>query len=178
MLTAVLAVTLAGCGGGNKSTAKKDVKWPTKPITFVVPWSAGGDTDFFTRTLSKYLSKELGQTVNVVNTVGGGGSVASNKVKDSKPDGSTFLCFDTALALNHSCGIANFGYDAFSPVAMMGKNTGEYVVVRSDFPVNTLAELIKYTQEHPNEVKLAANTGATSYYVAVNCRSWVLNSML
>ena len=167
MLTAVLAVTLAGCGGGNKSTAKKDVKWPTKPITFVVPWSAGGDTDFFTRTLSKYLSKELGQTVNVVNTVGGGGSVASNKVKDSKPDGSTFLCFDTALALNHSCGIANFGYDAFSPVAMMGKNTGEYVVVRSDFPVNTLAELIKYTQEHPNEVKLAANTGATSYYVAV-----------
>lgn len=170
-LSVTMALSLTGCltGGGGKPAAKdsKGTKWPTKPITLVVPWSAGGDTDFFTRTLGKYLSKELGQTVNVVNTTGGGGSVASNKIKDSKPDGTTFLCFDTAMALNHASGIANFGYEAFNPVCMMAKSTGEYLVVRKDFPANTVAELIKYTQEHPGEVKLAANTGATSYYVAV-----------
>lgn len=159
----------AGClsGGGTKKAKEEGgVKWPTKPISLVVPWSAGGDTDFFTRTLSKHLSKELGQTVNVVNVAGGGGSVASNKVKDSKPDGYTFLCFDVALALNHSAGITNFGYEAFAPVCMDAKNSGEYIVVRKDFPANTVPELIKYTQEHPDTVKFAANTGATSYYVA------------
>jgi len=176
-LTASLAVAMSGCGGGGDKKpaaggAKKaeEVKWPTKPITLVVPWSAGGDTDFFTRTLGKYLTKELGQPVNVTNVVGGGGSVASNKIKDSKPDGTTFLCFDTAMALNHSCGISNFGYEAFDPVCMMAKGTGEYFVVRSDFPANTLKEMIKYTQDHPDTVKLAANTGATSYYVAVRLK--------
>lgn len=141
--------------------------WPEKAVTFVVPWSAGGDTDFFARTIAKYLGEELGKTVNVVNTVGGGGSVASNEVKDSEPDGYTFLCFDTALALNHACGIAEFGYEAFSPVCMMAKGTGEYMVTRNNAPYNTVAELIEYSKKNPNTIKFAANTGGTSYYAAV-----------
>lgn len=142
-------------------------RWPDKPITFVVPWSAGGDTDFFARTLAKYLQRELKVNVNVTNTVGGGGSVASNELKESAPNGYKFLCFDTALALNHASGIADFGYEAFDPVCMTAKSTGEYLVVRADFPCNTVAELIEYTKQNPDKVKLAANTGATSYYVAV-----------
>ena len=80
---------------------------------------------------------------------------------------TTFLCFDTALALNHACGIADFGYEAFDPVCLMAKNSGEYLVARSDFPCDTIAELVEYSKENPGTVKLAANTGATSYYVAV-----------
>lgn len=156
-----------GSGGQSQQQTGGDISWPEKPITFVVPWSAGGDTDFFARALAKQLSDELGQTVNVINTVGGGGSVASNEVKDGAPDGYTFLCFDTALALNQASGVTDFGYEAFDPVCLNAKNSGEYLVVRSDFPCNTIAELIEYSKANPGTVKLAANTGATSYYVAV-----------
>ena len=174
-LSLALGLSLTACSNGGtssqSSTSGQDgsssVDWPTKAINFVVPWSAGGDTDFFARTLGKYLSEELGVAVNVTNTTGGGGSVASNEVKDADPDGYTFLCFDTALALNHACGIADFGYEAFDPVCLMAKNSGEYLVARSDFPCDTIAELIEYSKKNPGTVKLAANTGATSYYVAV-----------
>lgn len=167
IITRIIAIAIIISSLCSFSIANAETNWPTKPVTFVVPWSAGGDTDFFARTLAKYLSKELGKTVNIINTVGGGGSVASNEVKDSNPDGYTFLCFDTALALNHASAIADFGYEAFDPVCMMAKSTGEYLVVRSDAPYNTVAELVEYTKTHPNTLKLAANTGATSYYVAV-----------
>ncbi|MEM5780940.1 MAG: tripartite tricarboxylate transporter substrate binding protein [Lawsonibacter sp.] len=179
-LALCLSLSLASCGnsGGTSSNAggsasgsgssaggtKSD--WPAKPISLVVPWSAGGDTDFHARTLAQYLEKELGVTVNVVNTAGGGGSVASTEVKDSQPDGYTFLAFDSAIALNQASGITDFGAEAFDPVCIIGKSCGEFLVARSDFPCNTVAELVSYTKEHPGEVIMAANTGATSYYAA------------
>ena len=133
----------------------------------MVPWSAGGDTDFHARTLGQYLEKELGVSVTVVNTTGGGGSVASTEVKNSDPDGYTFLAFDTAMALNHASGITDFGGEAFDPVAIIGKSCGEFLVTQGDAPYDTIPELIEYTKAHPGEVRMAANTGATSYYAAI-----------
>lgn len=181
-LALALSLSLVACGGGNTSTPSNsgntsgntsgsastptDVNWPTKPINLVVPWSAGGDTDFHARTLAQYLEGELGVTVNVVNTTGGGGSVASTEVKDSDPDGYTFLVFDSAIALNQASGITDFGAEAFDPVCIIGKSCGEFLVARADAPYNTVAELVEYTKAHPGEVIMAANTGATSYYAA------------
>ena len=169
-LALALAVSLAACGNGNQSTPNTNnpgsgtssstppatgTDWPTKPINLVVPWSAGGDTDFHARTLAQYLEGELGVTVNVVNTTGGGGSVASTEVKDSDPDGYTFLVFDSAIALNQASGITDFGAEAFDPVCIIGKSCGEFLVTRSDAPYNTVAELIAYTKDHPGEVIMA-----------------------
>lgn len=169
----LMTIALAACGNSVSSSAAPSEKiavsepsWPNKPITLVVPWSAGGDTDFHARTLGQYLEKELGVVVNIVNTTGGGGSVASNTVKESEPDGYTFLAFDSAIALNQASGVTDFGYEAFDPICLIGKSCGEFMVVRSDFPCNTIAELVAYTKEHPGEVIMAANTGATSYYAA------------
>ncbi|HWP51765.1 MAG TPA: tripartite tricarboxylate transporter substrate binding protein [Clostridia bacterium] len=172
VLSLLLTMGLAACGNSASSSAASEKSsssgssWPSKPITLVVPWSAGGDTDFHARTLGQYLEKELGVSVTVVNTTGGGGSVASNAVKEAEPDGYTFLAFDSAIALNQASGITDFGYEAFEPVCLIGKSCGEFMVVRSDFPCNTVQELVDYTKEHPGEVIMAANTGATSYYAA------------
>lgn len=180
-LTLALSLSLVACGGGGNTSAPSagsasgsgntsasastptGTDWPTKPINLVVPWSAGGDTDFHARTLAQYLEGELGVTVNVVNTTGGGGSVASTEVKDS---GYTFLVFDSAIALNQASGITDFGAEAFDPVCIIGKSCGEFLVARADAPYNTVAELVEYTKAHPGEVIMAANTGATSYYAA------------
>ena len=148
------------------STPAAETAYPEKAINLVVPWSAGGDTDFHARTLGQYLEKELGVAVNVVNTTGGGGSVASTEVKETTPDGYTLLAFDSAIALNQASGITDFGAEAFDAVAIIGKSCGEFLVTQADAPYNTIPELIAYTKEHPGEVIMAANTGATSYFAA------------
>ena len=177
-LATVMALGLVSCGnsssGGNSapsgsaaSGSASGADWPTKSINIVVPWSAGGDTDFHARTLGQYLEKELGVSVTVVNTTGGGGSVASTEVKNSDPDGYTFLAFDTAMALNHASGITDFGGEAFDPVAIIGKSCGEFLVTQGDAPYDTIPELIECSEAPPGEVRMAANTGATSYYAAI-----------
>lgn len=171
-LALTLSLTLASCGSGTSSGSSSSSgsgdsgSWPDKSINLVVPWSAGGDTDFHARTLAQYLEEELGVSVTVVNTTGGGGSVASTEVKDSTPDGYTFLAFDSAIALNKASGITDFGAEAFDPVCIIGKSCGEFLVTQADAPYDTIPELIEYTKAHPNEVIMAANTGATSYYAA------------
>ncbi len=169
---AMTAAALTGCGNGGSSDSAQEGSdgWPQKAVTFVCPWSAGGDTDFNIRTLAKYLEKELDATITIVNTTGGGGSVASNDVKNGKNDGYTFLAFDSAIALNKASGVTDFGYEAFDPVAMYAKSTGELIVVRADYPVDTVQELVDYSKEHPGEVKFAANTGGTSYYAATKLK--------
>lgn len=166
---------LAGCSGKKEDTGSKTdsgTDWPEKAITFTCPWSAGGDTDFNARTLAKHLEKELGVSINIVNTTGGGGSIAATQVKDEKPDGYNFLVFDSAIALNKASGVTDFGYDAFDPVALYAKSTGEFLVVRKDFPVDTVEELIQYSKDNPGEIKFAATTGATSYYVATRLKEF------
>ena len=65
-----------------------------------------------------------------------------------------------------AAGVSDFGYEAFEVANVCGKNPGEFITVRKDMPVNTLPELIELTKKEPNKYKLAANTGATTHYVA------------
>lgn len=176
-----MTLSLASCGAKEEApapapapeasisqpeAAPAETDYPTKAINLVVPWSAGGDTDFHARTLGQYLEKELGVAVNVVNTTGGGGSVASTEVKDTKADGYTLLAFDSAIALNQASGVTDFGAEAFDAVAVIGKSCGEFLVTRGDAPYNTITEMIEYTKANPGEVIMATNTGATSYFAA------------
>ena len=86
LMALILAVGLiaAGCGGGEGTEGK--VEYPTKPITLIVPWNAGGDTDAIFRTIGKYLEKELGQTIVVQNIGGGSGAVGAQEALQAKPD--------------------------------------------------------------------------------------------
>ena len=167
-----LAVVVAGCGGastGSKPAAKKaDVKWPTKPIEMVAPFKAGGDTDFNARAYAKYLEKELGQTIVVVNTAGAGGSLAAEKVRDAKADGYKIFFANTGILLNNVTGISDYKItDAFDPVGIVGSTAGECIVVRKDFPANTVPELLKLTAKEPNKYKIASVLGGIMHYYAV-----------
>ena len=90
MILAFSVLILVGCGG--KEAAKKDAKkdaYPSKPITLIVSYSAGGGTDLGARLLAPHLEKELGVPVVVVNKPGGGGWVGWSELLKSKPDGYT-----------------------------------------------------------------------------------------
>ena len=96
-LAAALLVAVTGCGGSkDKGSAGTKAKWP-KNVEVVVPYGAGGDTDFNARLLSQKLSKKLGTNIVVSNIKGNGGATGSRKVKEGKKDGSILLFNHTAL---------------------------------------------------------------------------------
>jgi len=165
MIVAVFVLCLTSVwANGQKEKGTDD--WPSKPIQMIVPFRAGGDSDFNARVYAKYLEDVLGQSIVVVNVDGGGGSIGATEAKNATPDGYTVFLGDVALALNEASSLTDFGYEAFECAGIVGKNSGEYLTVRSDFPADSAPELIALTQEEPNKYKLAANTGATTYYAA------------
>ena len=89
-LTAALAALLLGTTGLTSPVHAQD-DYPTKPITMLVGYNAGGQTDLVARAAAQVLSSELGQPINVVNRPGAGGAVAARELTQAKPDGYTML---------------------------------------------------------------------------------------
>lgn len=168
---AMLCGALTACGGDTGGTQSGDGSaadnWPSKSIQMIVPMSAGGDTDFNARTYAKYLEDILGESVVVTNITGNGGALGSEDVKNAEPDGYKCLFYHTCLNINQATGVADYGSEAFETVAVVGKSSGEAVVVRADAPYDTMQELLEYSRANPQTVKIAANTGATSHWAAV-----------
>ena len=89
-------------------------KWPNRPVELIVPFRAGGDTDFYARTYAKYLEKELGATVTIINVEGAGGTVGAQQIASSKPDGYRILFYHTGnLYVNKLLGATDLDQNAF-----------------------------------------------------------------
>ena len=131
--------------------------WPSKPVTIVVPYSAGGDTDFNSRTYAKYLEKELGQPFVVTNVTGSGGSIATRKVYESDADGYTILLNHTNLVMTKLTGVSDLGYEDFE-LACVGAVNADCFTVAADAPYNDLAGLIQYSKN--TRLKAAGTTGS------------------
>jgi len=102
--------------------------FPSKPITLIVPFAAGGPSDVIARLLGDHMGRTLGQQVVVENVAGAGGTAGAKRLVASEPDGYTLLIHHLALAAAPSL-YANLGYDsqtAFAPVGLV--NTGPMVV--------------------------------------------------
>ena len=182
-LAAMMMVSVVGCSGGSgeaqtngekaaKGVSEKDseVKWP-KNVEIVVPGSAGGDTDFNARMLAKELTEKLPANFVVTNISGNGGATATRQVKDADNDGSSVLFYHTAFLVNKASGTSDYGFEAYNFASIAAENVGNVVTVNASLGINTLEELYQYTQEHPGELKMAAQTGATSFAVATQMKN-------
>jgi tripartite-type tricarboxylate transporter receptor subunit TctC len=125
-------------------------QFPTRPITLVVPFAAGGGTDSIAREIGKLMSDRLGQAVIVENRGGAGGAIGADLVAKAKPDGYTLLFATSTFATNAAIS-AQLPYDPindFSPVAMIGR--GPLLLVSSrQLNVNTVSELIAIGKARP-----------------------------
>jgi tripartite-type tricarboxylate transporter receptor subunit TctC len=161
MLGAALAgaALLAALGSARAQT------WPTRPITLVVPFAAGGPTDVMARTLAAALAKPLGQTVIVENRLGAGGTVAANSVAKAAPDGYTIFIHHNGMASS----TALYRKLAFNPLTdfeYIGQvaDVPMTLLARKDFPAATLKELVAYVQANKDKINLAnAGLGAVSH---------------
>jgi tripartite-type tricarboxylate transporter receptor subunit TctC len=135
--------------------------YPSRPIKIVVPYAVGGATDLITRVVAQSLSQTLGVSVVVENRAGGGGTVASRAVSLAEPDGYTLLTATNGPFAIGPAVYPNVGYDpikSFAPIAYLA-GAPDLLVVRSDLPVSSLAELFAYARQHPGRLNYGAGAG-------------------
>lgn len=137
--------------------------YPTKPIQVVVPANPGGDTDLNCRIMAKYLEKELGQPLVIVNVAGAGGSLGTRKVKDSAPDGYTVLFFHPSMFLNTILGIVDYDFTAFENAGIGVLDNTNIFVVNAASPYKSIADVINACKAKPGSVKYATETGGLTH---------------
>jgi len=139
--------------------------WPDRAVQIVVPFNAGGDTDFNARLLARYLEPELGVPMPVINVSGAGGSLGARQVLDADPNGYTVLLFHTAMLVNTASGLADFSFNDLEISAIVGREPGAVLVVSPDAPWQTLDELMEASRDAPGSIDLTTNIGATTYLI-------------
>jgi tripartite-type tricarboxylate transporter receptor subunit TctC len=142
-------------------TARAADAYPSRPIKIIVPYAVGGATDLITRVVAQSLAQSLGVGVVVENRAGGGGTVASKAVSLAEPDGYTLLTATNGPFAIGPAVYPNVGYDpikSFAPIAYLA-GAPDLLVVRSDLPVNSLAELFVYAKAHPGQLNYGAGAG-------------------
>lgn len=144
-----------------------DTEWPKKTIQLVVPYAAGGDTDYYARTTARYLEDILGVTIAVVNTAGASGTTGALSVLDQDSDGYCFLFGHESVMFNQAAGSVPFDYlTDFVAVGSTLIDPSYTLCCRADAPYSTLEELAAYCKEHPGEVTTIASSGGSSGYSA------------
>ena len=144
--------------------------WPTRAVTMVVPYAAGGPVDTLARILAARLSEILGQQVVVENIPGAGGMTGSSHVAKAAPDGYTVLLSGSAvLAINQSLykkPLYNAVTD-FEHVALFA-DSARVVIARKDLPANTLAEFVAYAKANQARMQFgSAGVGSGMHVCAV-----------
>jgi tripartite-type tricarboxylate transporter receptor subunit TctC len=173
MLKTITAAFAALLAIGSAASAQD---YPTRPITMVIPFAAGGPTDVLGRVVAAKMGDILGQQIVVENIGGAGGMTGANRVKTAAPDGYQILLGTVGTQAQ----VQNLSkkplYDAgkdFQPVALLGE-VPLVLIVRKDLPVSNIKEFVEYTKKNQDKMSFASSgVGA-----AVHLGTVLLNSAI
>ena len=161
--TLLVIATLLAAGWSASAAAQQ---YPTRPVTIIVPFAAGGPTDVIARITAEYFSKALGQQVLVENVAGAGGTTGSTRAAQAKPDGYTILMGHMGTHGAAPGLYANLKYDPatdFEPLGLVA-GTPILIVARKDFPAANLKEFIAKVKDPATKAKQAhAGVGSVSF---------------
>jgi tripartite-type tricarboxylate transporter receptor subunit TctC len=150
--------------------------YPTKNITLIVPFAAGGPTDVISRIIGEHMSRTLGHQIVIENTLGAGGTTASTRAKRAAPDGYTLI---TGHMGTHAASVALYPklqYDPrtdFEPIGMIA-GTPILVLAKKDFPAKDLKEFVTYVKANEKTLNNAhAGVGSVSFTTCL-----LLNSIM
>ena len=168
---AAIAVALALAGASPPAMAEDAAgDWPSKPITLVVPYAAGGPVDTLARIVAARMSELLHQQIIVENAGGAGGMTGSARVAKAAPDGYTLLLSGSAvLAINQTLykkPLYNSLAD-FEQVALFS-DSARVLITRKDLPANNLKEFVAYAKEHQAKMQYgSAGAGSGTHVCAI-----------
>jgi tripartite-type tricarboxylate transporter receptor subunit TctC len=164
VLGLLLAVFLALAPG----TLRAEDAWPTRPITFIVPYAPGGYTDLVARLTAHYVETALGQPVVVESRPGAGGIVGAQAVVNAAPDGYVFcVCSIGAISVAPFDPNQKVSYNPVTDLAPVGvvSSIAQVVIVRKTLPVNTMAELVAYAKANPDKLNYSSSgAGGLTHY--------------
>ena len=168
--TLLSAATLAAVSVALPHAALADNAWPKlKPITLIVPFSAGGNVDFQARLIGQKLSERLGQSVLVDNVPGAGGVLGVSKAINAKPDGYTIVMgFDGPVSVAQLVNKA-VKYDAQRDLLPIGQVSVAPVVLmaRPGFPAQNMQELIALAKAQPGKITYGTSGVGTVLHLAM-----------
>lgn len=134
------------------SAAKDD--FPSKPLEFIVPWSAGGGVDVLMRAIGTVFPKYAnGQQLVIKNVPGGGAAIGFTQAMKAKPDGYTLTSGTTPMITKIHMSKVAFSVDSFEPV-MMFADIPCYILVHKDSPFKNLKDYVEYAKKNPGKVTL------------------------
>jgi tripartite-type tricarboxylate transporter receptor subunit TctC len=146
----------------------KAEEWPTRQVTVVVPFAAGGTTDLFARVLAQNMEKNLGKPFIVENKPGAGGNIGTTFVAKAAGDGYTIeVGTVSSHAINPSL-YKNLPHDTvkdFQPVSLISR-VPNILVTNKNFPPNSVQELIEYAKANPGKVTYGSSGSGTSIHLA------------
>jgi tripartite-type tricarboxylate transporter receptor subunit TctC len=140
-------------------------QYPEKPVTLVVPFSAGGPTDKVARDLAEALRKPLGATIVIENVGGAGGTLGATKVAKARPDGYTLLLHHAGISTAPAL-YRNLHYKTLDDIEFLGmiNEVPMTLIGRPTLPANTYPELVKWLHANKGKVNLAnAGLGSASH---------------
>jgi len=161
----MLAALVACVAGGGAVDSASAQPYPSRPVTLVVPFPAGGGNDALARLVAERMSKTLGQQVVVENRGGAGGTVATRAIAKSPPDGHTILLSYTGTFAINPTLYPNAGYDPrkdFAPIGSIGTLTS-VLVTHPSLPVKSTADLIAYGKANPGKINYGFVPGTVGH---------------
>jgi tripartite-type tricarboxylate transporter receptor subunit TctC len=158
LVTAALALASAAL------PAAAQENWPSKPITVIVTFPAGGSTDSIARAIAPKVQQKLGQPLVIENRAGATGAIGAGMLKRAAPDGYTFMVASIAVYAVNPVLQKNLAYDPAKDfdlltVAVRAPNV---LVANPNLPVNTVAELIAHLKKNPNKLTFASSGAGSS----------------
>jgi tripartite-type tricarboxylate transporter receptor subunit TctC len=150
---AIAAAAAAGAQGTGWAQA-----YPTRPITLVVPYAAGGGNDAMARIVAERMSRALGQQIVIENRGGAGGSIATRQVAKAEPDGYTLGLGGTGTLAIDPTLYRNVGYDPrkdFAPIGLIA-TSALVVLVHPSIPARNIRELIALAKAEPGKLNYAS----------------------
>ena len=164
-LKTLAAATLLACGLG---TAAAQETFPSKPITMIVPFSAGGTTDILARIVGQAMTVDLGQTIIIENKPGAGGNIGAQQASRAKPDGYTvFMGTVGTHAINQAL-YKKLPYDPakdFTPLSRVA-TVPNLLVAHPSRPYKTVKEMIAFAKANPGEVTYGSPGSGASPHVS------------
>ncbi|MGT2454915.1 tripartite tricarboxylate transporter substrate binding protein [Cupriavidus basilensis] len=165
---ALLAAAAAVAAAVLPLTASAQASWPSKPITYVVPFPPGGTTDTLARLIGQRLGQALGTTVVVENRPGAGGNIGSDFAAKAAPDGYAILGGTiSSHAINASL-YPKMPYDvvkSFAPITLIGTNAN-VLVVSAGSPFKTVTDIVAEAKARPDTLAFASAGNGTSQHLA------------
>ncbi len=165
MLTTAAAVL----GASLATPAFAQAAYPARPVRLIVPYAAGGGTDFFARLAATSMSATLGQQIVVENRPGAGTQIGAEAAAKADPDGYTFLLGDTSTYASNKSLYQKLNYDPqkdFAPISLTGRFAIVLLVNTDKLNVGSVKDLIEAAKKAPGSIDYASEGVGSPFHLA------------